>query len=231
MKKTIKCIIWATSLTIGTMAQATEIKSVLTEDIGLSVKAGATGVGIDLTKGINDYFKFRGGYSSSSFSKTYSQDNLDYQGNLKLGGWNILADYHPWSSGFRLTGGVYGPQHKLNASARSNVSGFYEFNGNIYSTSDVNGVNLETKWGGVRPYLGFGYDGFNKVNKSGFFFNTDVGVIFSGSPTVSLNGNCTNSAVCSQFNSDLAAEKAKVESDLSKVKYLPVIQVGVGYRF
>ena len=231
MKQTIKGIIFAFTLTIGAMAQAADIKSVLTEDVGVTVKAGVAGIGIDVTKGINDYFKVRGGYSSYSFSKTYSQDNVDYQGDLKLGGWSLLADYHPWAGGFRVTGGVYSPQHKLGASARSGVSGTYEFNGNTYSTSDVNGVNLETKWDGIRPYLGIGYDGFNKVKGSGFFFSTDVGVIFSGSPTVSLNGNCTNAAVCSQLNSDLAAEKAKIESDVNKAKYSPVIQVGVGYRF
>lgn len=230
--KTFKSMIVTAVMVLGsTMAQAEGLKSVLTEDVGVTVKAGIAGVGIDVTKGINDYFKVRGGYSSYSLSKTYSQDNVDYQGDLKLGGWSLLGDYHPWAGGFRLTGGVYGPQHKLGASARSGASGTYEFNGNTYSTSDVNGVNLETKWGGVRPYLGIGYDGFNKVKGSGFFFSTDVGVIFSGSPTVSLNGNCTNAAVCSQFNSDLAAEKAKIENDVNKAKYLPVIQIGLGYRF
>lgn len=184
MKKFKSMIVTAVMVLGSTVAQAEGLKSVLTEDVGVTVKAGIAGVGIDVTKGINDYFKVRGGYSSYSLSKTYSQDNVDYQGDLKLGGWSLLGDYHPWAGGFRLTGGVYGPQHKLGASARS-----------------------------------------------GFFFSTDVGVIFSGSPTVSLNGNCTNAAVCSQFNSDLAAEKAKIENDVNKAKYLPVIQIGLGYRF
>lgn len=83
MKKFKSMIVTAVMVLGSTVAQAEGLKSVLTEDVGVTVKAGIAGVGIDVTKGINDYFKVRGGYSSYSLSKTYSQDNVDYQGDLK----------------------------------------------------------------------------------------------------------------------------------------------------
>lgn len=211
-------------------AKETVVQSVF-KDTGVSVKAGLNGAGIDLTKSFNDYVKVRAGYSQVSVSKDYTQDEITYDGKLKLGGWNLLADYHPFAGSFRVTGGVYGPSTKFNANAKYTGAGTVEINGNTYTSAQVPTFNTEVKWNGTKPYLGIGWDGFNAKKASGIYFTSDVGVIFSGSPKVSLNANCADPTVCSRLANDVAAEKASIVDDLHNAKWLPVIQVGVGYRF
>lgn len=199
---------------------------------GVSVKAGLNGVGFDVTQSFSDKFKIRAGYSEVKVNKTYDQDDVNYDGKLKLGGFDLLADYHPFASGFRVTGGAYVPTTKFNAKAKYTAAGVITLNDTVYTSADVNGVQADVKWNKVRPYLGLGYDGFNKTTK-GVYFTADVGVIFAGKPTVNVNGNCVSlsTTVCSNLNRDIAAETASIRDDLDSAKWLPVVQVGLGYRF
>jgi hypothetical protein len=225
-------------LTAG-MAQAQEAMATPSDwgttsvfkDVGVTLKGGTVGGGVDFTKSINESFKVRAGYSTFKYDDTYTESEIDFDGKLQIGGWNLLGDWHPWASGWRVTGGVYGPSHKISGSGKFNTLGTIDVNGTTYSSTDLSSLDMAAKWNGVRPYLGFGYDGFNSAKAGGFFFSADVGVIFSGSPKFSLTANCTNPALCSALATDLAAEEAQINSDLNDAKYLPVVQIGVGYRF
>ena len=233
MKTTIKTTLALAAIALSlSAAQAQEVStaSPYFKDLGVTVKGGTAGFGIDVTKGFTDKFKVRAGYSTYTYSTTQTEEDITYDADLRLSGWNLLADYHPWAGGWRVTGGIYGPQHKIGGTARYNGTGTVDVNGTTYSSADLKNLTLDAKWGGVRPYLGIGYDGFNKT-KSGLFFSADVGVIFSSSPKVRLNANCANPALCTQIATDLAAEEVKVRDSINDAKFLPVIQVGVGYRF
>lgn len=203
------------------------------KDTGVSLKAGLNGVGFDVTKSVNEYIKVRAGYSQVKVNKDYDQDDVTYDGKLKIGGWDLLVDYHPWAGGMRVTGGVYGPQTKFDAKAKYTGAGTVTINDTVYNMSEVKDLNANVKWSGVKPYLGLGYDGFNSQKTGGLFFTADAGVIFAGAPSLSLNANCVtaNSAVCTQLDSDIQAQKARFKDDIKDAKWLPVIQVGVGYRF
>jgi outer membrane protein W len=227
-----KMIIAAITLAlVSTTAAAEAPTSNLMSGFGVSAKAGTAGLGIDLTKAINDNFKVRAGYSSYEYDTTHTEENVDYDATLRLGGVSLLADYHPWAGGFRVTAGGYTPKHRLNGTAKYiGSTSTVTINGTTYSSNDLANLTLDAKWNGFRPYLGLGYDGFNKT-KAGLFFTADVGVIFSGSPTVSLTANCVNAALCAQATADLTAETAKLRGDIDGAKYLPVVQFGIGYRF
>jgi hypothetical protein len=230
MKKSLVAVFAIAAALSAGVANAEAPTASLFNDVGVSLKGGTVGFGFDVTKAVNENFKVRAGYSSYKYSTTQTEEDVTYDAKLRLAGWNLLADYHPWAGGFRVTTGVYGPKHRANGTGRYSGTGTIDINGTTYSSSDLSDVTFDAKWGGVRPYLGIGYDGFNKV-KSGLFFTSDVGVIFSGSPTVRVGANCTNAALCTQVASDLAAEEAKVRDSIKGAKYLPVVQIGVGYRF
>jgi phosphate-selective porin len=223
-----------TSLAISALfSSATHAQeSTSKNDIAINLKAGLVGAGFDVTKGINDDFKVRLGYATFKHDDTYNETDASYKGKLKIGGWNLLADYHPWSGGFRLSAGAYSPSHELSATGiYTGPASTITINKVAYSSKDLTDVQFQTKWSGVRPYLGLGYDGFNKTQSNGVFFTADVGVIFSGAPSVSLTAKCTNPSLCNSINANINAELAKIKTDLNDVKYLPVVQVGIGYRF
>lgn len=201
---------------------------------GISAKAGTMGLGLDLTYSINDYFKLRGGYSQMEFNRNFTSNGSQFNGKLKLGGWDLLVDAHPFANGFRVTGGAYIPSSQLSLTGAPTGAGSYTINGNSYSTSQVNSLDGSAKYSGVKPYLGLGYDTFNSANNGGLYFTSDVGVIFSGAPKVSLSASCsagTAPSTCAQLNSDIVAQQQTINSTLSKYNLLPVLQLGVGYRF
>jgi hypothetical protein len=220
----------ALSMATGVAYAENTTSGTFLKDVGVSVKGGTAGFGVDVTKAINDNFKVRLGYSTYTYNTDHSEEDVDYDAKLRLGGLSVLGDYHPWAGGFRVTAGAYAPKYRVTGNAKYNGSGTITINNQTYTSADLANVNLEAKWNGVRPYLGLGYDGFNKTT-SGLFFTADVGVIFSGSPNVRLNATCTNAALCSQAASDIAAEENKLRNDITGAKYLPVVQLGVGYRF
>lgn len=198
----------------------------------ISAKAGLNGVGFDVTKSFNENFKMRAGYSEMSFNKEHTEDDVIYDGKLTLGGWNLLADIYPMGGGGRVTVGVYGPKSKFDARGKYLGNGTVTLNDVVYSGADVGNLKANVKWNGTKPYLGIGYDGFN-MKPTGFFFTSDIGVIFAGRPEVNVSANCNAGAelICASLARDIAQEQANFRDDARKAKWLPVVQVGVGYRF
>lgn len=218
----------------ATYAQEAATIASTSSPFGISAKAGTMGLGIDLTYSINEYFKLRGGYSQMDFSRNFTNDGSQFNGKLKLGGWDLLVDAHPFANGFRVSAGAYIPSTQLNLTGAPTGAGSYTINGNTYSTSQVNSFDGSAKYSGVKPYLGLGYDTFNSATNGGLYFTSDVGVIFSGAPKVTLSANCsagTAPSTCAQLSTDIAAQQQSINSTLSKYNLLPVLQLGVGYRF
>jgi hypothetical protein len=222
----------ALSLAAG-VAAAQEVPAVDTASsgFGVSLKAGTAGFGVDLTQSLGDKFKLRAGYSTYEYSAELTEEDVDYDAELGLGGFNLLADYHPWAGGFRVTVGGYSPKHEIKGTARyTGPESTVNVNGRDYSTSELENLAMDAKWKGFRPYLGLGYDGFNS-SKAGVYFTADAGIIFSGEPTIRLSAKCVDAAVCAQAAADIAAEENKLRGEIRGAKYLPVVQIGVGYRF
>ena len=231
---TYAALLAAIGASSATFAQEAATYSSPATSFGISVKAGDMGAGIDLTYGINEYFKLRGGYSQMDFSRNFTSNGSQFNGKLKLGGWDLLVDAHPFANGFRITAGGYIPTTQLGLTGTTTGAGTYTINGNTYTTAEVNSVNGKANYSGVKPYLGLGYDGFNSATNGGLYFTSDVGVIFSGAPKVTLSANCsagTAPSTCAQLGTDIAAQQQSINSTLSKYNLLPVLQLGVGYRF
>lgn len=200
-------------------------------NLGVNLKVGSAGLGADLVVPLNDGLNLRVGHASYKTDRSLTEDNVNYQAQLTLGGSNVLADWFPSkTSRFRWTLGAYSPRHSLTGQARPGEGGTIEINNIDYPAAALGELDLSVKWGGFKPYLGFGFDGFRHAKRA-WYFNLDAGVIVAGSPKVSLTANCPRADVCAALESDLRAEEAQLKSDFSSLKYLPVVQFGVGYRF
>ncbi|HEX4024287.1 MAG TPA: hypothetical protein VHX52_06220 [Steroidobacteraceae bacterium] len=196
------------------------------------------GVGIDVTGAFNHYLDARVGYSDLPYtyhkSGTLSASNggFGYSGQSEDSAWDFLLDYKPFGGTFRLTGGIYGPNEGLKVTGVPTQAGTFTINGDAYSTTDVNNLRGKAGWYNVSPYVGLGRDGFNKASKNHpFYFSFDVGVILAR-PKGTLNYTCTASAaVCSNLATDVAAQQNKLDTTIGSITVLPLLQVGVGYRF
>ncbi len=175
------------------------------------------GLGIGYARSISDNWALRGQYNtySRSFSgnigDTGATGQLDV--GLKLDALQLLADWYPSSGGgFRLTGGAVANNNKITMSGVGNVNG---------TNTQLDGT-IKMSGSGITPYLGIGYSTRPKDAK-GWGFTFDLGVMFQD-PSVDLNAPGASAA-------DVAAQKAKIQNDLSALKNMPLLSMGVGYSF
>jgi hypothetical protein len=178
-------------------------------------------------------------------------------GDLSANHIAAMLDFYPFGDtwflgGLRLSGGYYSGKMALganitgkNESMPGNPIEFdlegqsYRYNGN-----EING-RANMNWNYAGPYLGTGFD-------LGLFWGikifTDFGVVFtnktaaigldvpitdklqywSGSSWLNVEGN---GALENQFNDAKTQATASANDDLSKIKFYPMVKLGLMYRF
>ncbi|MDU0355538.1 hypothetical protein RS130_18030 [Paraglaciecola aquimarina] len=215
--------------------------------VGLSVKVGTLGPGLELDYRVNDYFNFRLQGNSFSYDDDFEEDGIDYNGELDLSNYGILLDVRPFGGTFRFTGGAYSNSNELRGSATSDGSEIFEIGDQEYrGSSGDKPLALEASvalGSGTAGYFGLGW---GNSDPTGWMFSFELGVLFSGTPEVELNYSGTaervgdpnssfdvtgDSAEAQLFRAEINKEKANLEEDISDFEYYPVIALGIGYRF
>lgn len=199
------------------------------QGVALGVKAGTLGAGLDLTIGLAPVVNLRLGIQGFSYSRTFSEQGIPYDGKAELRSAWVLLDLHPGGKGTRVSvGGVYS-RNKLTGT--SPTTGTVTVNGVAYPVAAVGTIDGEATANDVCPYLGLGWG--NAVRPgSAVRVAFDVGVYYQGSPKVSLTAHPTNPALVPPvFFADLEKERQKTENDVSKYKLYPVVNLGLSYRF
>jgi hypothetical protein len=200
-------------------------------DIGTSVDLGTTGLGLHGTTPLAAQLNARFGVNFASYSYDGNTSDVEYDFKLKLATADLLLDYHPFDSGFRISGGAVYNGNKIEARAKPNAEGTYDINGNTYTASEVGALSGKIDFRKAAPYLGIGWG--NVLKQTGWGVGLDLGVAFQGSPkTMLASTGCRASAAdCARLARDVAEENARLADEVSDFKVYPVIRVGVSYRF
>jgi hypothetical protein len=205
--------------------------------VGVHAQAGTLGFfGIDAGYRFNNNFHARLGFNAGGVGTTYQNSGVDYDANLNLSNIHLLGDYYPFGGGLRLTGGFIIQNNRLTGTAKpgNNNQNFYDVNGNPYPVAAVGQINASAAFGSsVAPYLGIG---FGTPISPGLGFNFDLGVMFPGSPSVSLTNSGANpvfqaSPAYQVFQQDLQAQQDKTNKDISGFSVYPVLSIGLSYAF
>lgn len=199
------------------------------QNVALGLKAGSLGAGLDLTVRLAPIVNLRVGAQGFSYSRTFTEQGILYDGKADLRSAWALLDIHPGRNGARISvGGVFS-RNKLTGASPS--SGTVTVNGVAYPVAAVGTINGEATANDVCPYLGLGW-GNAVAPGSPLRLALDVGVFYQGAPKVSLTAHPANPAlVPPAFFADLEKERVKAEDDASKYKYYPVVSLGLSYRF
>jgi hypothetical protein len=202
--------------------------------VGIHAQASTTGfIGVDAGYKFSPNLHARLGVNTVGFNYNYSSQGIDYSANFKPTNVHLLGDYFPFGGGLRVTGGFVIQNNSFSGSAKSNSSNQININGTNYDASQIGTVETNGKFSSsVAPYLGIG---FGTPISSGFGFNIDAGVMFAGSPTVSLAANNVSASVPAsvqnQLRSDLAAQEQKTNADIRSFNLYPVLSIGFSYAF
>ena len=232
------------------MLSAATIGTASAGQFGISPVAGTLGLGLELDYAMNDYFSIRLQGNQFNYDDDFEEDDINYKGEIKLSTYGLLVDYHPFSGAFRLTGGIYSNGNQMSGLANDSGRVEYEIGDAIYTSvpSDPLTLNADVELGNSSAgYLGLGW-GHSPKNTGGLLLSFELGVIFSGEPTiayqasgsaqVNVNGNLqqfsladTANPLVAEFYTELDKEAANLQDDLSEFKFYPVLKLGIGYRF
>jgi len=182
---------------------------------GIGVRAGTTGVGADVAFGIAPTLSARLGYSALKWDHDVETSNVDYEGRLELSNLAGMIDFHPLGPIFRITGGVILNDNKYDVRGE-------RFGGSISGTVEPGRS--------AAPYLGIGW---GTVAGTGINFYADLGVMFMGSPKARLSADCGSlpGPTCTSLRNEVAAEEARLEDELKRFKYFPVLNIGLTVGF
>lgn len=187
---------------------------------GIGVRAGTTGLGADFGWGILPTLGGRIGVSGMSFNTDVETTDINYDADAKLANVNGFLDWSPLGP-FRITAGVIANNNKVDLVGRPRNATFPP------GSSLAGTVKPEHS---VAPYLGIGY---GNVWTKGVNFYFDLGIMFQGTPKVDLNVNCGSAtpAQCASAQSRVAEEERRVQDELNRFKYYPVLNIGLTIGF
>jgi hypothetical protein len=184
---------------------------------GVGLRAGTTGVGADYGFDIAPTLGGRLGISGMNFNTHVDTSDVRYDAKAKVLTGSLLLDWSPLGP-FRISGGFMPNNNKVDLTGQPSGGGTFP------AGSSLTGQVKPDK--SFAPYLGVGY---GNVWTKGVNFYFDLGVMFQGSPQVTLSLDCgsANPAQCATAQSRLEEERQRVQDKVDKYKYYPVANIGL----
>lgn len=202
-----------------------------TGDVQVALKGGTLGVGAEVGIGLTDSLTLRGGANYLKFNFDSTIDKVDYNMEPELTNGSLLLDWHPFANGFRLTGGVYLNDNKINVDGtfrKDLIPGEYQ---QYAAYTDMVHVKGSVDFNPVAPYAGLGWT--SNRGEKGWGIDLDLGVMFQGSPEVSdlYTESPYDLDSYPEVRGFLAEQRQAIEDDLDGFQYYPVASITLKYNF
>lgn len=200
---------------------------------GLSIEL--PGIGLQPERLVTERFGIRGSFNGGALSYDSDEPITRFDGKFPFGTGFLLADWHPYANGFRLSGGLAFNDQRLQGSGQLNVrtsGSALNINGTRYSMAQVGALDTRVRYSRASPYVGVGW-GLTPSAGSRLYFSADLGVMYQR-PSASLSGHCgaaLSASTCAHLQSDLRAEESEYREATDDFRFYPVISVGFGLRF
>jgi len=198
------------------------------QGVGGGLRLDTPGIGLELEPLVTERFGIRGLVTGGSLLNDWDESGTRYDGKSRFGTGFLLADWHPYATGFRLSGGLaYSNQRFVGATRLG--AGTININGAHYSSAQVGSLDGRVTLSRASPYLGVGW-GLTPRARSGLYFSADLGVMYQR-PSAALVGHCGPALPASLCAHDLRAEEAEFRDAADDLRLYPVVSVGFGLRF
>ena len=181
--------------------------------------------GLELEPLVTERFGIRGLVTGGSVLYDWDESGSRFDGKSRFGTGFLLADWHPYASGFRLSGGLAYSNQRFAGAARLGA-GTINANGINYSSAQIGSLDGRVTFSRASPYLGVGW-GLTPRTRSRLYFSADLGVMYQR-PSAMLMGGCGSAlpaSLCAH------AEEAEFREAADDLRLYPVISVGFGLRF
>ncbi len=200
---------------------------------GVAFKLGTLGAGLDVSIPLKDKINLRFNLNGGTYDDDTTEGGINYAYDLDLLTVGLLLDYYPMeASEFRVTGGVYYNGNEAELCAKPGAGGIKIGNNPIaYTATELGSLHGDVEFDEIAPYIGIGWG--NAVKKGGWSFNADVGIMYQGSPDVTLTPNygTLSAGKKTTLDNDIAQELKDLQDDLDDYKVYPVVSFGATYTF
>lgn len=216
------------NLCIASLLSAAPI-AVMASDISTYGSLGTQGIGAGVSIPITDVSALRLELNGLNVSKNFSEDGSDYDGRLKNNSVAAMVDWHfSEGSSFRATAGLVFNDGGIQASGKSSV-GTYTVGGTTVSAGTGERVDVDADFRKISPYLGIGWS--KTAEEKGFSFFGDIGAFYAKPEARLRLTPVLNAAVNAADPSAIERETDKIQDRFDKLKWYPVLRVGVRYTF
>lgn len=191
---------------------------------GGGLRVGASGFGLEIESLLTDRFGVRSLSNSGPASVGYEGVGIRYDGTQRFGAGLLLADWHPYANGLRLTGGLAYSSARFGARPAGTNNG----TGAAYSQT---GLVLDARsLSRASPYLGVGW-GLSPRAGSRLYFSADLGVMYQRSGASLMGCGAALPAGLCGLQSDLRSDEAELREAAGDLRLSPVVSFGFGLRF
>ena len=199
--------------------------------VGVGVNGGTTGIGAEVKANPlpAGHLILRGGYNYLEFSGDLDSDGINYDADVKLDhNLSAIADFSPLGGLFYLSGGAYFGDKGADILATPSTD--VVIGGTTFAPEQVGSLVGRADYNDFAPYAGIALDNFTRSSGS-WSFNARAGIMFVGSPDVSLVSVDGLLSSDPALISELQDEIQQIEDDAEDYKYYPVLTLGVTRRF
>jgi len=199
----------------------------------LGLEASTTGLGGSVNWRFSDHFGARAGLNYFSYSKDGNEiEGISWNTDAQLLSEPLAVDIYPWKkSSFRVTVGILLNQNELEGVVPQNPVNGANFipigdAGNSYDSAAIGDLIMKIEQMPVSPYISIGASFYLDKAKH-WSLSGELGVAYTGNPDVTLTtGNPGTVAPA-----DLASESQQLEDWADKLRFYPILKLGVNYSF
>ena len=208
---------------IATTAQAQEVY----------LRGGLPGVGLGYSQSLNPNWNLRGEFSTlGSQSGSGVREGINFDAKVKSDQAGLYGDWFPTGGSFRVSGGISSNDVRFTGTALPSSSGTITVNNTSVPFGPGDSYSVEVKLPSVTPYVGVGWG--HRSDTKGWGFVADIGAYlgkFKATTTASQSVINKLNAAGVNAQAEIDAQNRKIQDNLDKLSVLPVLLVGVSYRW
>jgi hypothetical protein len=214
--------------------------------IGVGVKVGLLGPGVEVAAPLARHFNVRGGGNFFSYTDTLTSSGITYNANLRFRSAEASLDWFPGRGGFHISpGALLYNGNQVTGGANVPAGETFTLNDQTYTSSATNPVtgSGSLTFAKAAPKVTVGWGNLVPRGERHFSFPFEAGFAYVGYPKFQLNLQgtacytyqgtpyCDNVATDSNIQSNLAAEQQKINNDAAPARFYPILSQGFAVRF
>lgn len=189
---------------------------------------GTTGAYVEGQFRLTSRVSLRATYEVVDFEREQDVDDVTYGGHLDSGVIGGFVQIHPAESDFFISGGGLFGERALGLSARPTNP--VTIGNQSFTPTQIGRLEGEADLGDRAVALGAGWDStFSHVN--GLGWRLMAGVALGQAPDVHLNSVGGSLSSDPNLQAQLRIEEGRIEDAAEELRFYPVVQVGLTWRF